>query len=133
MLALSMGIRTASQAAVRGQRGGLLLEALVSVALLVGVFSLALQGVAAGARARGTVNSLITAQNTARSQLEYALASTYCAPPCAYPTVVPPAGYTVSTATETYPGADANLEYIVVTVSKGGTSLVTVRGMRANR
>jgi hypothetical protein len=66
---------------LQGQRGGVLLEALIAVTLLSTVLTMAVQSSATGSRAVSTVHELNTAQNIARSQLEYALNEVYWAPP----------------------------------------------------
>jgi hypothetical protein len=115
-----------------GQRGGALVEALVAVSLLAGVFTMALQGLATGSRAMGTIGDLTAAQNIARSQLEYALNAAYCTPPCSFSTIAAPTGYTVTANAEAYPG-ETTLAYVVVTVSKDGHVLTQIKRLRADR
>jgi hypothetical protein len=110
-----------------------LLESVVAVALLVTVLSAAVHGVAAGSKATRTVHTVNTAQNIARSQMEYTLDDTYCAPPCSYPTINAPTGYTITAQAEAYPGGDENLQYVVVTVYRGGEALARMRGIKVNR
>jgi hypothetical protein len=108
-------------------------EGVIAVGILGTAMALAVQGLATGSRGMGTVRDLTTAQNIARSQLEYTMSGAYCAAPCSYPTVTVPDTYTVTSEAETFLGADTNLGYVVVTVSKGGVPLVQVRTIKVNR
>jgi len=121
------------QKLVNGQQGSILLESLIAVALLVTVLSAAVYGVSVGSKATGTVHDVNTAQNIARSQMEYALNAAYCPPPCSYSVISVPTGYIVTASAETFPGADTNMEYVIVTVSRDGESLARMRGIKVNR
>ena len=118
---------------LRHQRGGVLLEALIAVGLLATVLSFAVQGLATGSRATGTVRDLTTALNLARSQMEHTLNAVYCAAPCSYPVAAVPAGYAVTVEALPFPGADADLEYVLVTVRKDGESLAQIRRIKVDR
>ncbi len=118
---------------LRDQRGGLLMEAVLAIGILTGVLSFAVQGVATGSKGMKTVRYLTTAQNIARSQMEYTLNSAYCAAPCAYPTVTVPSTYSVTAEAEAFMGADSNLGYVVVTVSKDDVVLVRIKSVKVNR
>ncbi|MDA1215512.1 MAG: hypothetical protein O2812_01380 [Chloroflexi bacterium] len=120
---------------LQGQRGGVLLEALIAVTLLSSVLTMAVQSSATGSRAVSTVHELNTAQNIARSQLEYALNEAYCAPPCSYTSIAVPTGFSVTAEAEVFPGGDANIEYVQVTVSSAVTAeeLIQIQGVKANR
>jgi hypothetical protein len=118
---------------LRRQRGGMLLEALASAAILASVLSTAAKGLATGSRGVSTVHNLTTAQNLARSQMVYSLGDTYCAVPCTYSLIPAPPGYVVTADTQAFPGSDANLQYVVVTVSLDGKTLANIKALKANR
>lgn len=140
-----MGIRTEAkimtplrrglQRLLRNQRGALLLEALIAVALLTSVMSAAVAGLSTGSIAVGITDEKVTTNNIARSQLEYTLNDAFCAAPCTY-AVMPstlPAGYTVTSEAVAYSPPDPNLETLVVTVYRDGQAIAVVKGIKANR
>ncbi len=111
----------------------MLIEALLAIGLLATVLGATVTGLATGERGVGTFDNVTTAYNIARSQLEYSLNDTYCAPPCTYTTITTPAGYSVTADAQVYTGADTNLSTIVVSVYQGGELVATVKGVKANR
>ena len=115
------------------EKGGLLLDALIGLMLLTTVMSAAVVSIGTGSTGVRTVDQITSAQNIARSQLEFTLNDTYYPPPYSYPTITPPAGYTVTSEAQTYAGADANLETIVITVYRDGQPITTIEGTKGNR
>ncbi len=124
------------QRLLRNQRGALLLEALVAVALLSTVLSAAAIGLSTGGQGLTTVDERVTAQSIARSQLEYTMdeasdSAVYCAAPCSYTSIggLSP-GYTVTTEALDYNG-DPNVQKIVVTVYRDGQAIASLEGIKA--
>jgi len=112
------------------------LEALVGVVLLSTVLTAAVVGLSAGSRGMAIVQERVTAQNIARSQLEYTMdeasdSAVYCTTPCIYTSTggLPP-GYTVISQALDYNG-DPNVQKIVVTVYRDGQVVASMEGIKA--
>ena len=113
-----------------GQRGVTLLESLLALGLLALVVAGSMGALTTSHRASGVVFSQNTAENLARTQMEYVLSLPFQTPPSTYPPLPTPGGWTVTAEGRTVPGADMNLEEIWVTVSHQGRArlvLVTRR------
>ncbi len=132
-LLIELRTKTLARYAHGDQKGSVILEAVIAVAILAFVLVAAARALSAGSIGVNTVNNHTTAQNLARSQLAYAQGETYCAPPCSYPTIVPPTGYTITASATSFLGADTHLEYVTVTVSRDGGSVVQITGIKVNR
>ena len=115
-----------------GEKGALLLESLVAVGLLVTVLSATVVGLSTASINVRVNEERTTAQNIARSQLEYTMNDTFCAAPCSYPTIATPTGFTVTSEAVDYNG-DSNLETFIVTVYRDGQAVVSIEGIKANR
>jgi len=110
-----------------------LVETLVAVAVLGVTVAVLLAALSTGAIGVATTQEQVTAQNLARSQLEYTKDQAYQALPAAYPTVTPPAGYGVAVAVAAIPGADASIQAITVTVTRDSNTLATVEDYKVDR
>jgi Tfp pilus assembly protein PilV len=120
-------------AVVDGQAGVGLVEALIGVAILAVTLVMLLAAISTGSRGVATTEERITAENLARSQLEYAKSEPYLAAPASYATVTPPAGYTVSAEATSIPEGDSSIQKITVTVSRDGETLLTVEDYKVDR
>ena len=113
-----------------GCQGGFLLETVVAVAIFTLVGTAAVSGLSmtqtTGAKAE--VRSI--AENVSRNQMEYLFSLPYQLPPSWYPTVTPPAGYSVSAEAQEYVPGDSNVEKVVVTVTRDGQDLFILETMR---
>ncbi|MDA1188767.1 MAG: hypothetical protein O2854_03710 [Chloroflexi bacterium] len=115
------------------QRGAMLVETVITVGILATVMTVSLQGIAAGSRGVNKVTELTTAHNVARSQFAHTMNEAYCAPPCSYPSVSAPPGYSVTSTAEIVPGATTTLSNIVIYVRRDGKLITSVERMRADR
>ena len=79
--------------ALDGQEGVGLVEVLVAVAILGLTLVVLLAAISTGSVGVATTEERVTAENLARSQLEYTKSQPYVAVPASYATVTPPAGY----------------------------------------
>lgn len=122
-----------TRAAVGSERGAGLVEVLVAVAIVGVTLVVFLAAVSTGSIGVATTEERVTAENLARSQLEYTKSETYLAAPASYPTVTPPAGYTVSADASSIPEGDGSVQKITVTVARDGETLLTVEDFKVDR
>jgi len=111
-----------------------LVEALVAVAILGLALTALLSAVSAGSMAVSRTEERVTAENLARSQLEYVKSQAYQPLPAAYATVTPsPSDYGVGVVADIVPGGDDDIEKITVTVTRNGKELLVVDDYKVNR
>ncbi len=116
-----------------GQEGVGLVETLVAVAILGATLVVLLTAISTGVIGVATTEQRVTAENLARSQLEYTKSQTYATAPASYATVTPPAGYAVTAAATSITEGDGAIQKITVTVTRDGETLLTVEGYKVNR
>ncbi len=116
-----------------GQEGVGLVETLVAVAILGVTLVTLLAAISTGSIGVATTEERVTAENLARSQLEYTKSQPYLTAPASYPTVTPPAGYAVSAEATSIPGGDSSIQKITVTVTRGSETLITVEDFKVDR
>jgi prepilin-type N-terminal cleavage/methylation domain-containing protein len=121
------------RALVDGQKGVALVEVLVAVAIIGITLVVFLSAVSTGSIGVAKTEEQVTAENLARSQLEYTKSQTYLAAPASYDTVTPPAGYAVSAEAASIPDTDSSIQMITVTVTRDGETLVTVEDFKVDR
>ncbi|MEX2247766.1 MAG: type II secretion system protein [Dehalococcoidia bacterium] len=118
---------------MRSERGVTLVETLVALGIISTALIVFLAGISTGVISTSRSDRLSTAHEVARSQMEYTKALAYSAPPAAYPTVTPPAGYTVTANASAIPGGDASIQLVTVQVSKDGGVVFTLEGYKVDR
>lgn len=122
------------RAALRGEEGIGLVEALIAVAILGLALTALLSAVSTGSMAVSRTEERVTAENLARSQLEYTKSQAYLPLPTPYATVTPyPQDYAVAVAADVVPGAVSGIEKITVTVSRAGKALLVVEDYKVDR
>jgi len=121
------------RALVDGQEGVALVEVLVAVAIIGITLVVFLSAVSTGSVGVAKTEERVTAENLARSQLEYTKSQTYLAAPASYATVTPSAGYAVSAEGASIPDADSSIQKITVIVTRDGETLVTVEDFKVDR
>jgi Tfp pilus assembly protein PilV len=126
--------RLPRRAALGGEHGIGLVEALISVAILGLALTALLSAVSTGSMAVSRTDERVTAENLARSQLEYTKSQPYQALPASYATVTPsPDDYGVTVTAEPVPGGDDSIEKITVTVTRNGKDLLVVEDYKVER
>lgn len=130
--------RAAAQRPARVKRareqGGLgLVETLVAVAILGTAVVAFVTALSAGTIAVGEHDEAAVAQGLARTQLEDTKSHPYERGAATYAAVDAPDGYTVAVGVASVPGADADIQKITVTISRGGENILTVADYKVNR
>jgi prepilin-type N-terminal cleavage/methylation domain-containing protein len=119
--------------AIQRQDGMGLVEVLVAVAILSVTLVVLVAAISTGSVGVRTTEDRVTAENLARSQLEYTKSQTYVSVPTSYATVTPPAGYAVSVDAASIPSTDDSIQKITVTVTREGETLLTVEDFKVDR
>jgi type II secretory pathway pseudopilin PulG len=118
----------------RGEEGVGLVETLIAVAILGLALTALLSAVSTGSLATSRTEERVTAENMARSQLEYIKSQPYSTPPASYAVVTPsPGGYGLTAAAESIPDSDTSIEKIVVTVTRNGETLFVAEDYKVDR
>ena len=121
------------RAVIGGQDGVGLVEVLVAVAILGVTLVAFLTAISTGSLGVATTEERVTAENLARSQLEYAKSQAFLPAPASYATVTPPTGYAVSADAVSIPEGDSAIQKITVTVTRNGETLLTVEDYKVDR
>jgi len=120
--------------APRGEQGIGLVETLIAVAILGLALTALLSAVSTGSMAVSRTEERVTAENLARSQLEYTKSQPYQPLPASYATVTPsPDDYTVAVTADVVPGGDSGIEKLTVTVTRNGKELLVVDDYKVDR
>lgn len=116
------------------QRGIGLVETLVALAIVGGAIAMFAGSLSTGARANRVVYEQVTAENVARSQIEYIQSQPYSPVPASYDILSDvPDGFAVATDVSAVPGRDANIQKVSVTISRGGKDILTLEALKLNR
>ncbi len=131
------------------QRGIVLAEALVALALLGILGTGLISALTTSTTARGRVEEEVAAHNLARAQMEYTKNVPYIEYVYGSPDVTPnyarvddpsnpdaieiPAGYSIGLAAQALNQPDDGIQEITVTVYRDGRSLVTLHAYKVNR
>ena len=92
-----------------------------------------LAALSTGAIAVTVVEENVNADGIARSQLEYTQSLLFQVAPTSYATVTPPTGYSVTAEAFTLPGADDDIQKVVVIVYHDGASVLAAVVYKMNR
>jgi len=120
-------------ALVDGEEGVGLVENLVAIAILGVTLVVFVAAISTGSIGVATTEERVTAENLARSQLEYTKSLAYQTAPASYATVTTPAGYAVSAEATPISGADSSIQKITVTVTRDSQTLLTVEDYKVDR
>lgn len=120
--------------ALPGEKGAGLVESLIAVAIMAIAVTAFLAAFSTGSLAVRRADKGVTAENLARSQLEYTKSQAYVAAPASYDTITPvPAGYSISSDATSIAGRDANIQKITVTATRDGKVLLVLEDFKLNR
>ncbi len=110
------------------------MEALIAVGILGLALTALLSAVSTGSMAVSRTEERVTAENLARSQLEYTKSQPYQPLPASYATVTPyPDDYAIAVTADVAPGGDSSIEKITVTVTRNGKELLVVEDHKVDR
>lgn len=116
-----------------GQRGGLLVETVVALALFGILGTAVLASVQTSSISKGVFDEQSMAENILRNQMEYVFEQPYESPGETYLTVAIPDGYSVTVEALEYEATSADIETVQVTVFKDGQQVKVLQTLRANR
>ena len=119
-----------ARARVRGQRGTMMIEALVAISVFTLLGAAVLSGSTATRRASASAEHAAVAENLARNQIETILAAPYQDPPYSYSTISAPSGYAGTAYALEFVVNDANIAVIVVAVTLKGEPVLTLESVR---
>ncbi|MEW6034287.1 MAG: type II secretion system protein [Chloroflexota bacterium] len=129
----SQGLRRWT-AAIQKQGGISLVEVLIALAIVATAVAMFLTSLSTGSRTVALIYERTTAENLARSQLEYTKSLDYTPAPSSYDTTPSlPSGFTLSARSLPLVGRDDNIQRIVVTVYRDGESVLSVEALKVNR
>jgi len=121
-------------AALRRQEGMSLVGVLVALAITGGAVVMLFNGLSTGSKGVAYMYERTTAENVARSQLEYTKSLAYVAAPTSYESIVSlPSGFTVSATASSVADRDDNIQKITVTVYRDGEPVMVKEGFKVNR
>jgi len=113
------------------ERGAGLVEVLVAVAIMAIVLTVFLSALSTGSLGVSVVHERVTAENIARSQLEYVKETDFITGTNSYtPTTISPIGYTATISATTI---DTGLQLITITVFYDGAPTFTMEEYKVDR
>jgi type II secretory pathway pseudopilin PulG len=117
-----------------GESGMMLVETLI----VVGIVGFALVGLldalSSGALGVKNLTSRTEAASLVVAQMESIKGQPYVTPPTTYaPLVTVPGGYSLTSEGQSVPGADANVQRVVLTVTRDGQTVSTLESLKVNR
>ena len=118
---------------IQSQRGFGLVETLVAVAVLGSAVVSFVVSLSAGSLAVNEQDKETLAQTLAQTQIEYTKNYAYNPAAATYPTVATPSGYTITVIVSSVAGTDVNMQKIIVTILKAGSSILQVSDYKVNR
>jgi hypothetical protein len=119
---------------VRSGEGG---AGLVEVLVAIGITGIAVVGllaaVSTGSLGVSITDERVSAENLARSQLEFTKSEPFDPTPATYPTITPPSGYAIGVTAQDIAGGGSAIQLITVTVSRGAETLTVLEGYKVDR
>ena len=116
------------------EKGTGLIEVLVASAIVGMAFVALLGALSTGALAVNKADRRFTAENLARSQMEYTKAQEYQVAPAYYDVMSPlPDGYSIVAEASAISGRDDDVQKITVTVSHKGEAVYVLEDLKVNR
>ena len=129
-------VRVGAQRLLRNQRGGLLVETVLVLAVIGVLGTTVLGAVQTSYIGKRQFDAQSTAENLIRNQMESVFAQTYKAPDDPDPTylaISSPAGYSVTAEALTYDVTSTDVATVRITVFKDGQQVKVLETLRAKR
>jgi len=118
---------------IRGQKGFLLMEVVVSLAVFGILGTAVLSSVQTSYISKNKFNSDSTAENIIRNQLESVIKDPYKNPGLNYDAITAPSGYSVTAEALTYDATSTDIETVRITVYQDGQAIKVFETVRTNR
>lgn len=115
------------------QRGVVLVEALVALAIMGSATTATLASLSSGALTTSRTSLRSTADWIATSEANLINEAAYQATPGTYADVTPPTDFAVTNATSPVVGGDAQIQTVTITVSYQGKVLLTTEILKVDR
>jgi prepilin-type N-terminal cleavage/methylation domain-containing protein len=118
---------------LKEQRGISLVEVLVAMAIFGACAATFIGGLSAGSISTNMHGEEVVARNLAQSQMENIKAAVYSSSGAGYSAIVAPSDYAISISANSSIYSDNNIQKLTVTVSHGGSQVLTLEDYKVNR
>ncbi len=111
-----------------------MVESLIAVAIVGIAVTTLIVTLSTGSIAGQRTDQRVTAENLARTQLEYTKGQSYRVAPAVYDTITPlPAGYSITAEASSISGRDTDIQRITVTVIYDGDTVLLMEDFKVDR
>lgn len=111
-----------------------LVESLIAIAIVGIAVTIFIAGLSTGSVAVQQNDIRVTAENLARSQMEYTKAQVYDTVPASYDIITPvPDRYSVLAVASSIAGRDSDIQKITVTINYSSEEVLSLEGYKGNR
>lgn len=114
-----------------GNRGNMLLEAAVAIAIIGTVGTALLVGIQTAHSSGERTEYQASAENIGRNQIEDVFNQVYLPPPATYPSISVPSLYSVSANATVYVAGESDVEKLTVLVTFDGRNILTLETLMA--
>ena len=125
--------RASGPRSFRSQRGVVLVEALVAIAIMGSATTATLTSLSSGAMTTSRTALRGTADWLATSEANLIQEAPFQATPGTYTNIAPPTDYVVSNVTSPVVGGDAQIQTVTITISYQGEVLLTTEILKVDR
>ncbi len=126
-------VRASGPRSSRSQRGVVLVEALVAIAIMGSATTATLTSLSAGAITTSRTALRGTADWLATSEANLIQEAPFQATPGTYTNIAPPTDYVVSNVTSPVVGGDAQIQTVTITITYQGQVLLTTEILKVDR
>ena len=133
LLQLTTQGRSQSRSAAQRQRGFLMIEMMLAVAIVGTAMFAVVTAFSTSSKTSSFAREVTTAEWLATSQMELVRSATYQVTPATYTDVPAPTGYSIANVTSAVTGGDVNIQIVTITVSRAGVSIYESSTLKVNR
>ena len=126
-------VRASGPRSSRSQRGVILVEALVAIAIMGSATTATLTSLSSGAITTSRTALRATADWLATSEANLIQEAPFQATPGTYTNIAPPTDYVVTNATTPVTGGDALIQTVTITITYQGKVLLTTEILKVDR
>ncbi|MCH8206022.1 MAG: hypothetical protein IH956_03355 [Chloroflexi bacterium] len=117
---------------IRDRSGGPMVETVVALSVFIAVGTSVLLGIRTIQTSGNSTEGRAVAENIARNQMAHIFSLSYQDATSTYPSIADvPTDYTVTAVANEFLSGDVDIQKIVVTVTRGGRSLLVLETLRA--